>query len=107
MEYNVLADCYTDDKHGFFLNKDHIDFEQRYSIICKEIEQSKPDLICLCEVDHLDTHYGKFLTELGYQYHGVSRKGLDYVLIAFKPEVFELLEKNEVQHSELGEKFGR
>lgn len=92
LQYNILADCYTDDEHNSNLNKTHLDFKLRFPIIFQELKNSQADLMCLCEVDHLEEKYSKLLIEMGYQYYTESRRGKDSILIAFKPKVFEYVE---------------
>ena len=105
MQYNILADCYTDALHSSNLNQSHLDFKIRAPKICNEIRASKADIICLCEVDHYDDCYGPLLTEMGYKIHSVSRRGLDSVLIAYNPTKFEYVRHQTIQHDDLCDKF--
>lgn len=73
----------------------------RSPLICKEISDSMSDIVCLCEVDHIDDLYGKFMTDLGYQFYTASRRGKDSVMLAFDPSKFEYVEHSEVQHDKL------
>lgn len=66
MEYNLLAECYTDDEHSAHLNKSHLKFGGRFALIEKEIRESNSDLLFLTEVDNLDK-YHSLLTEMGYK----------------------------------------
>jgi mRNA deadenylase 3'-5' endonuclease subunit Ccr4 len=65
MQYNVLADCYTDLEHGGNLNRNHLDFKTRFTMISQEIKQSNADILTLCEIDHFDD-YSQLLKDLGY-----------------------------------------
>lgn len=68
-QYNILADVYTDMKHsGHFPNRANMAFSHRYPLIAGEIRACQADIMCLCEVDHFDTHYGKLLDQLGYKH---------------------------------------
>ena len=66
LSYNILADIYTDMKHGYQLNRDHLDFKSRSDRIKKEIEESNSDIICLQEVDNLHHVYETFLRNREY-----------------------------------------
>lgn len=63
------------------------------------------DIVCLCEVDHLDDLYGAFMKELGYEFQVASRRGKDNVLVAYDPNKFSYVEHSEVQHDDLSEFF--
>ncbi len=56
MQYNVLADCYTDLEHGGNLNREHLNFRERFSKIAEELRESNADILTLCEIDHFDEY---------------------------------------------------
>ena len=105
MQYNVLADCYTDLEHGGNLNREHLNFRERFSKIAEELRESNADILTLCEIDHFD-EYQQLLKELGYQMYTENRRNYDKLLIAFKPDLFEYVEHYGVQHDELTASFG-
>lgn len=84
------------------MNREHLNFNERFAKIASELKESNPDILTLCEVDHFD-EYNQLLQELGYQFYSENRRNYDKLLIAFKPDLFEYVEHYGVQHDEMAE----
>ena len=91
-QYNLLADCFTWYDHLEETPREFIAFDLRYPKIMQHIQDSQADILSLQEVDHLDDVYAQFLIDEGYDFCKAQRRDDDYCLIAFKRDVFDLLE---------------
>ena len=88
------------------MNENHLDFKDRSIKIMAEIKESDADLICLQEIDHLKDVYEPFLKGMGYEFHTEWRRiDNDAVLLGYKTDKFELLDKLGFQHNDFAQRF--
>ena len=66
---------------------------------------SKPNIICLNEVDHYDDFYKSKLRKLGYHTEVVWRNNKDATLIGWDSKQFKLIKSRNVIHNDLLKKF--
>jgi mRNA deadenylase 3'-5' endonuclease subunit Ccr4 len=104
MQYNILADCFTDNGH-LKENKKWLAAERRFPKIATELTDSLADIVCLCEVDQKIDFIPKLLTELGYEFYWAKRRDDDMVVVAFLKDKFEYIKHEEIQHNDVAELF--
>lgn len=71
-----------------------------------QVNDQKPDIICLQEVDHFDEIYKPQLELLGYDMEVEYRREIDAKLIGWDKTKFKLLKKQKINHEDLIPRYG-
>ncbi|OMJ65975.1 hypothetical protein SteCoe_37343 [Stentor coeruleus] len=101
LTYNILANSYSS-----YMNhcpKKYLNFDYRSSLIFKQIQDINADFVCLQEVDKYENYFKPFLKKHGYKSHWKKRPSSwspDGSLIAWKEDIWELVEIKEIDFNE-------
>ncbi|WCJ21995.1 CCR4-Not complex 3'-5'-exoribonuclease subunit Ccr4 [Euphorbia peplus] len=105
VSYNILANRNALKHKDLYLNVDpiHLQWEHRKRMICKELIELKPDVICMQEVDkYFDLL--KIMENAGYTGSYKRRTGdtADGCAMFWKTDRFGLLERESIEYKSLG-----
>jgi mRNA deadenylase 3'-5' endonuclease subunit Ccr4 len=71
MQWNVMAAQWSDKSKYPYAKPESLAWDHRFPRIMSEIEQVRPDIMCLQEVDNFESSWAKELVARGYEttYH--------------------------------------
>lgn len=102
--WNVLADSYVGGHQTYLNASDHyaLHWSHRSALINDVISCTYADILCLQEIDHYTDFYEPYLLSIGYVVVYVQRPSRnDGCLIAFRPDIYELVNMEQVQFNDL------
>jgi mRNA deadenylase 3'-5' endonuclease subunit Ccr4 len=100
--WNVLADAYVHGQSSAMAAPEQMKWKYRFDLISKVISYLNTDIFCLQEVDNYSSSFKQLFHSLFYHSIYVRRpRKNDGCVVAFKSELFELIETEEIQLDDL------